>query len=708
MRKTIVILSALALLAIPAFGQWHSDWRISNTSGSSYTSYTGGWGTAADADNVHIAWYDYTTSQRIRYVGFPIGSPPAAGSGDAVSTSYGYSAVVATDGANAQVAWDYSNRVYFRENSGGWGSILSSSYGYTYPAITNDAAGNTHYAMNTRSYRGRRVYYMRRNAGAGSLTSYAQVHYPGYYRYSYYPSICVTSDGVIHMSFGTNQSGSNYYALMHAYSTNNGASWTVERLTGTYACYYSYKTSICADSDDNLYIAYTSYYTPRHIFVISGTTGSWGTPVQVDQSTYNYVYYPSICCDTFNNVWVCWDDRSGSNYEIYYNKMDGGTGSWDGPQPLTSDDGQYSRRGQLAADEHGGVHISWYDRRDGNYEIYYNWFTTGGGGPGGRDLVCVKINQPLGKIPPDPITPKAVIKNNGGDIDSGYAICEITGPGANYDEGNIEGILELEPGQEDQVEFPSWTPPGGPGDKYEVRVTVYLWPEKTTEDDDPLNNTKVEYATIEGGAQVDPIMIAMPELGGTYYKMSPEATFQNVGSDPATDFYCYCEINSVAFFTEPYIDSFAVANLDPEATIDVTFADWVCDDSLAYEALFFAAVPGAVDRDLLGIEELVGFNGMPGIAESPDALRIEVSGPNPFVHGTLLSYNMNGETPATIRIYDASGQAVRTLHDGALSGEGSLYWDGTDDVGRKLGAGLYFIRIATPLFTKTAKVVLVN
>jgi len=701
MRKTIVILSALALLAIPAFGQWHSDWRISNTSGSSYPAYnSGGWSIAVDAADVHITWYDYTTTQRIRYVGFPISSPPAAGSGTAVSTGYGYHPTVATDGSNAHVEWYYSSTCYFREyNGSSWGSILS--HGYYYPAIADDDAGNSHIAYNRYSGGRRRIYYIRRNAGGG-FGSAVQVYDPGS-RWANYPSICLTSTDEIHMSFG-NYNGNQ---LRHAYSSN-GTSWTNEVVPGV-STYYSHKTSICRNSDDELYIAYRTRSSPYDIYVVDNVGGSWNTPVNVSNDP-NSSYYPSICCDTADNVWVFWHDYRGTRYEVWYNRLDAETGTWDGATNLTSDDGQYSGYPHAAADEEGGIHVCWRDRRDGNYEVYYNWFTASGGGPGGRDLVCVKINQPLGKISKDPIKPKAVIKNNGGDVDSAYAICEITGPGANYDEGNIEGILELEPGQEDEVEFPSWTPPGGPGDKYTVNVTVYLWPEKTTEDDDPLNNTKVEYATIEGGAQVDPITIAMPEMGGTYDKMSPEATFQNVGDDPATDFYCYCEINSVAFFTEPYIDSFAVANLDPEATVDVTFAEWICDDSLAYEALFFAAVPGAVDRDLLGIEELVPFNGIPwsGVAENPDALRIEVSGPNPFVHGTLLAYNMNGETPVTIRIYDASGQAVRTLHDGALSGEGSLYWDGTDDVGRKLGAGLYFIRIATPNFTKTSKVVLVN
>lgn len=726
--KTLVTVIGVFLVALPLFGQWHSDFRVTDNSGSSYTPYTGGKGIAADADDVYITWYDYTSSPYyVRYHTFPIGSPSQTINGEQVSTDYGYTPVIATYNGRAFVTWYYSDVLYTRIKNGSWGSIVSHGIGgictrATYAGTCTDGSGNLHVAFNRYSstsgdMRGRSVWYQRRNSN-GTWTTPVLVYDPHWeggsqssYYYSYYPSICISSDGVIHMSFGN----SNGYRLYHAWSTNNGANWNYETLTGSNTCYYSYATSICSDTSDNLHIAYVTYPSPYHINVISGSWNgegySWGTPVQVDQSTYNYVYYPSICCDTFNNIWVCWDDRSGQTYEIYYNRRDGGTGSWDGPLPLTADDGEYSRRGQLAADENGNVHICWYDDRDGNYEIYYNWYSGGGGGPGpdGRDLAVIRVLKPMGKISKDPIKPSAVIANLGGGVDSCYAICQITGPGSSYDKGNDEGIVYLDPGQEKAFNFPAWTPPGVPGDVYKVTVTVYLWPEKTIADDDSTNNIKAEYCNIGSAIQVDPIEVPSPQEGATYDTLTPNATFQNTGSETATDFFCYCEIYAEGgYMTAPYVDSFAVASLEPEATIDVTFAKWICDDSLPYMANFFAAVPGDPDRELLGIEWPVSFQGMPfsGIGEDDGPVVLKVIGPNPVSGIVQISYATTEPGMVSIAVYDVTGKRVRVLYDGILTGSGTLTWDTTDEASRSLNAGLYFIRIETPEASQTKKIVL--
>ncbi|MBA7603941.1 hypothetical protein ES703_11059 [subsurface metagenome] len=719
MRKTLMIFGVLALAAVPLFAQWHSDTRISNTSGTSYAPYnTGGWGVAADANDVYIVWRDYSFSQYVRAVVFPIGSPPAAGSGTALSsTSLSYDvAVAAGDGTNAHAVWDRSGNLYYNGyNGSSWGSQYLHTSGQSLRAqsITNTSNGTSYIATSgSWSYPGfvYRVCYRERSSGGtwGPLIN-AWAPSSSDYHYFVHPSICVTPDGVRHISMGIYRSAGPSYSIGHMWSSN-GTSWSHEYLLPSYSAYHIRPTSICSDPDGNLYIAYMDYPSPYQVSVIDNVGGSWNTPVQISNCPTS-LYYLSICCDTFGTVWVAWEDRSGTNYEIYYATRPAG-GSWGAPQELTPNDGIVSRYPNLTADPNGNVHITWTDQRDGNYEVYYNWYAGSGGGPepGARDLACTRILKPLGKITTDPVTPSAVIANFGGDVDSGYAMCVITGPGVNYDKGNLEGIVYLEAGEEDAVSFPSWTPPGGAGDRYRVEVTVYLWPERTTEDDNPTNNTQVEYATIESAVQVDPIEVAKPEEGSVVDSMTPKATFKNVGAEAAENFYCYCEIVSLGYHTVDYLDSVPVANLDPEETTNITFTQWVCDDDASYIATFLAAIPGSPDRTLLGIEWPVGFQGTPlvGVAESADALRIEVTGPNPFIAGTLVSYAVGYPISTTIRVYDVTGKVVRTLHDGELSGYGSVYWNGTDDAGAELAGGLYFIRIITPGFTKTAKVVLLH
>ena len=75
---------------------------------------------------------------------------------------------------------------------------------------------------------------------------------------------------------------------------------------------------------------------------------------------------------------------------------------------------------------------------------------------------------------------------------------------------------------------------------------------------------------------------------------------------------------------------------------------------------------------------------------------------------SLVSYSVGYPISTTIRVYDVTGKVVCTLHAGELSGSGSVYWDGTDDAAAELAGGLYFIRIITPGFSRTAKVVLLH
>ncbi len=391
-KKVIGIAAALVLLAavVPLFGQWQGVTRITNNTSSSYTGRYGGWSIAGDDANVHIAWRDYTESPYyVRYFTFPIGSPTTTPNGEAVSTYYGYYPAIAIHDGTVDVSWYYSSTPYdlfTRERNGSWGSIIShgvANQSCDYPAIATDSDGDLHCVFNRYSTtngdaKGRSVYYQRKNSGSNSYSSPVRAFDPhsdggsvSSYYYAYSPSICVTSDDVIHVSVVHN----NGYRLKHIWSTDDGATWNHESIGGTNFAYYSssYKTSICHDSDDNLYIAYVCYDIPRQVHVATNATGSWVT-TQVSQSTYNYTYYPSICCDENDNVWVSWDDNSGMNYEIHYNKYDAVSGSWEGDSALTVDDGQYSRNSNIAADEKGNVHICWYDNRDGNYEVYYNWY----------------------------------------------------------------------------------------------------------------------------------------------------------------------------------------------------------------------------------------------------------------------------------------------------------------------------------------------
>jgi flagellar hook assembly protein FlgD len=56
-------------------------------------------------------------------------------------------------------------------------------------------------------------------------------------------------------------------------------------------------------------------------------------------------------------------------------------------------------------------------------------------------------------------------------------------------------------------------------------------------------------------------------------------------------------------------------------------------------------------------------------------------------------------------VYDVAGRIVRHLHRSALSvGQQRLIWDGRNDAGRTVGAGLYVVRVQAGRLSLSAKV----
>jgi hypothetical protein len=64
--------------------------------------------------------------------------------------------------------------------------------------------------------------------------------------------------------------------------------------------------------------------------------------------------------------------------------------------------------------------------------------------------------------------------------------------------------------------------------------------------------------------------------------------------------------------------------------------------------------------------------------------------PNPFNPRTTISFELAEETRVRVAVHDVTGARVATLVDGLRpAGANDLLWDGTDDAGRELPAGLY-------------------
>jgi hypothetical protein len=114
--------------------------------------------------------------------------------------------------------------------------------------------------------------------------------------------------------------------------------------------------------------------------------------------------------------------------------------------------------------------------------------------------------------------------------------------------------------------------------------------------------------------------------------------------------------------------------------------------------------------DLLTPGGLVSYG--PYAVTVPDTpVGVKVS-PNPSRGEARIDFSVPGSSrrdapvPADARILDLQGRTVRVLSSSALvRGVTSMEWDGRGDAGQQLGAGIYFVRLITPLGRSTTRIV---
>jgi DNA-binding beta-propeller fold protein YncE len=83
--------------------------------------------------------------------------------------------------------------------------------------------------------------------------------------------------------------------------------------------------------------------------------------------------------------------------------------------------------------------------------------------------------------------------------------------------------------------------------------------------------------------------------------------------------------------------------------------------------------------------------------------------PNPLQASATISFALGREADARLEIYDLAGRLVRRLVAGRLpAGERSVGWDGRDDRGRNVAAGLYLMRLSASGLTTSAGVAVVR
>ena len=113
-------------------------------------------------------------------------------------------------------------------------------------------------------------------------------------------------------------------------------------------------------------------------------------------------------------------------------------------------------------------------------------------------------------------------------------------------------------------------------------------------------------------------------------------------------------------------------------------------------------------RDLKVIQAPAGVSNK-SFKRSPQDFVLLPNYPNPFNPDTYIEYALPSDCQVTLVVYNILGQKVRTLvNEYQPAGFKSVRWDGKDDSGNLVSAGVYFYSIKAGEFSQTKKMILLK
>jgi len=93
----------------------------------------------------------------------------------------------------------------------------------------------------------------------------------------------------------------------------------------------------------------------------------------------------------------------------------------------------------------------------------------------------------------------------------------------------------------------------------------------------------------------------------------------------------------------------------------------------------------------------------------PDEYELSQNYPNPFNPVTKIEYGLPEKGQVKIVIYDILGREVLTLVDGLQeAGYKTITWNGMNQTGRLISAGMYFYAIQANDFRQVRKMILLK
>ncbi|MEZ4649611.1 MAG: FlgD immunoglobulin-like domain containing protein [Candidatus Eisenbacteria bacterium] len=117
---------------------------------------------------------------------------------------------------------------------------------------------------------------------------------------------------------------------------------------------------------------------------------------------------------------------------------------------------------------------------------------------------------------------------------------------------------------------------------------------------------------------------------------------------------------------------------------------------------------GETEPDLrtFGVPSYVGDDTEGDGGANASGLALGAPSPNPFRAATRIAWSLSSQGEVLLTVHDVTGRRVRTLVDGsAEAGAWTTEWNGEDESGRSVPAGVYWVRLRRGSATDDTKVV---
>ena len=133
----------------------------------------------------------------------------------------------------------------------------------------------------------------------------------------------------------------------------------------------------------------------------------------------------------------------------------------------------------------------------------------------------------------------------------------------------------------------------------------------------------------------------------------------------------------------------------------LTYEDMNCDQAGLYDSTANAIVRGIINY--LGLD-------FTGISEEKGSILsgfvLKQNYPNPFNSFTTIQYSLHQEDKVTLILYDLKGSQIKTLiNDRQIPGVKTLMWNGKNDAGKPVPAGIYLYTMASGNIITTRKLI---